>query len=74
MGRKVIKASISIGEIIDTPPYLSITNEQIVLHILKKKGIVVKGSTCLEAIGELKMWYDPKDMVTYYELIIEEEG
>lgn len=72
MERKVIKASISIGEILDTLPYLSVPNEQRVLHLLKKKGIVVKGSTCLEAIGVLKMWYDPKDMVTYYEQIIEE--
>lgn len=73
MERKVIKIEVHNWEMSGIDTTIS-TGTQPILHFLKSKGLITTGNTVLKPVGTVKVWYDPKEIVTHYEQVIEEDG
>lgn len=73
MGSRTIKIEVHNWEMQGIGTTIS-TGTQPILHFLKSKGLITTGSVVLKPVGVVNVWYDPKEMVTHYEQIIEEEG
>ena len=72
MESKVIKIEVHDWEMSDIDTTIS-TGTQPILRFLKSRGLVTTGTIVLKPVGKVKVWYDPKEMVTHYEQVIEED-